>query len=221
MRKFVSGLVIGILLTSTLVFSFANIDEIKAVFGNFNFVINGEKVSLQTQPIVVNGSTYLPVREIAKLLGYEVDYDSNSKTIILESNTQIDLLANLEKAKDKSIAESIDLYSKYQNEIEDLLKIADDAYKVLLSSSSSINDYVIAKKNIEQALEDIYRLSVYNEEICNISEFMYAAHYLTHLESLSDLIIRKSESPDLKSISNNINLVIQKIEQYKNNHSSK
>lgn len=85
MKKFVCGFIVGILLASTLLFSFGAMNEIKAVLGDFNFVVNGKKITLQNQPIVVNGATYLPVREVAELLGYEVTYAHGSKTIIMNA----------------------------------------------------------------------------------------------------------------------------------------
>jgi hypothetical protein len=48
-------------------------------------VINGEAKQLSTEPLVVKGTTYLPVREIAKMLGYDVTYRADSNTIELTS----------------------------------------------------------------------------------------------------------------------------------------
>jgi hypothetical protein len=85
MKKFVSGLILGLLIATASVVA-AN-SEVVAKFTSFNFVINGESKQLENQPVVVNGSSYLPVRELANLLGYDVTYKADTKTIELNSNT--------------------------------------------------------------------------------------------------------------------------------------
>ncbi|QAT43433.1 stalk domain-containing protein [Aminipila luticellarii] len=85
MKKFIAGLVIGLLFTNT--FAFAG-DSISAVFSNFNFVVNGQAKTVSTQPIVYNGTSYLPVREISNLLGYTVNYKADSRTIELSDASQ-------------------------------------------------------------------------------------------------------------------------------------
>ena len=81
-KSLIMGIIIGLLITS---FSFASSDQIQAVFTNFNLTINGQNVPLQTKPIVYNGTSYLPVREISNILGYDVDFNSNTQTIILDN----------------------------------------------------------------------------------------------------------------------------------------
>jgi hypothetical protein len=39
--------------------------------------------NLDVQPVIVDGSTYLPARGVAEALGYQVDYDAASKTLIM------------------------------------------------------------------------------------------------------------------------------------------
>src|SRR5690554_5079604 len=85
MKKFVSGLIVGLLLTTTV---FASSEQIQAVFTDFNFVINGQDVELKTKPIVYDGASYLPVRELAETLGYHVDFRSDTGTIVLNNSVK-------------------------------------------------------------------------------------------------------------------------------------
>jgi hypothetical protein len=85
MKKFISGTIFGLILALSMT-AFAN-SEIIAKFTTFNFVVNGERVELESQPVVVNGSSYLPIREIATLLGHRVEYKFDTKTIELTSST--------------------------------------------------------------------------------------------------------------------------------------
>lgn len=86
MKKFIAGLIIGLMLTSTV--SFAANQDISAVLTNFNFVVNGQAKTISTQPIAYNGTSYLPVRELSNLLGYEVTYNEVSRTIMLTNQSQ-------------------------------------------------------------------------------------------------------------------------------------
>jgi hypothetical protein len=85
MKKFISGLILGLLIATASVVA-AN-SEVIAKFTSFNFVVNGESKQLETQPVVVNGSSYLPVRELSNLLGYDVTYKADTKTIELNVNS--------------------------------------------------------------------------------------------------------------------------------------
>ena len=85
MKKFIAGLVIGLLL-ATAGISFAAGEIIQATFAKFNFVVNGEAKTLETDPLVYQGTTYLPVRVVSNLLGYDVTYKADSRTIELVNN---------------------------------------------------------------------------------------------------------------------------------------
>lgn len=61
--------------------------EIKAVFAKFNLEINGQPKEFETLPLVYNGTSYLPVRDIANLIGYDVTYKADSRTIALSNVT--------------------------------------------------------------------------------------------------------------------------------------
>lgn len=84
MKKFVSGLIVGLILATTLGTMAAN-NEVTAVFAKFNFVVNGEVKQLETDPLVYQGTTYLPVRVISNILGYDVTYKADTRTIELNS----------------------------------------------------------------------------------------------------------------------------------------
>lgn len=85
MKKFLSGLVVGVIL-ATCVSSYA-VSQVVAEYVRFNFVVNGESASVAETPVVISGRSYLPVRAIANLLEHEVDYIEESKTIVLNSVT--------------------------------------------------------------------------------------------------------------------------------------
>jgi hypothetical protein len=87
MKRLILGLVIGMLIGSAATAAAAS-DTVTATITKLRFVINGEERDVQTEQLVVMGTTYLPVREVANMLGYDVIYRSDSKTV--EFNTAND-----------------------------------------------------------------------------------------------------------------------------------
>jgi len=51
---------------------------------NFPIYLNGKKVALSTTPMIIEGTTYLPVRALGELLDLKVDYDEKESVAILE-----------------------------------------------------------------------------------------------------------------------------------------
>lgn len=100
MKKFIAGLVIGLLIATAGV-GFAAGETVQATFAKFNFVVNGEAKTLEADPLVYQGTTYLPVRVVSNLLGYDVTYKADSRTIELVNN-------NTEKG-DESVETAIDI----------------------------------------------------------------------------------------------------------------
>lgn len=84
MKKFIAGLVIGLLIATAGV-GFAAGETVQAAFAKFNFVVNGDAKPLEADPLVYQGTTYLPVRVVSNLLGYDVTYKADSRTIELVS----------------------------------------------------------------------------------------------------------------------------------------
>ncbi|OEF96706.1 hypothetical protein BHF68_06425 [Desulfuribacillus alkaliarsenatis] len=81
MRKILFGFLLGAILMASVNVSASS--EIIAQLSSFNFTVNGEQRQVENQPIVYNDRSYLPVREVANLLGYDVDYDPETRSIIL------------------------------------------------------------------------------------------------------------------------------------------
>ncbi|MEK4451301.1 stalk domain-containing protein [Paenibacillus sp. FSL L8-0506] len=81
---FMLGLVVGITLTAGSAVGAAT--YLKATQSNVSLVVNGQKTSLTDKPVNVNGKLYLPVRDTAKVLGYEVNSVTSSSVSLVESN---------------------------------------------------------------------------------------------------------------------------------------
>lgn len=77
MKKFIIGFLVGIMLS----FSFSTYAEVQSLIGRvvqgiYPVKVNG--VKLEKQAIVIDGTSYLPVRAIGESLGFDVSFDSNS-----------------------------------------------------------------------------------------------------------------------------------------------
>lgn len=87
MKKSVSISMIFLLVLSAGILMAAS-SEVTAKFTSFKFVVNGKVQTLDASPIVVNGQSYLPVRAVSDMLGYNVNYDGTTKTITLNSKLE-------------------------------------------------------------------------------------------------------------------------------------
>ena len=82
MKRFVAGLIIGLMLGMSGV-AIADDGYVQAVFAKFRFVVNGVEKDPGVDPLVYQGTSYLPVRAISNMLGYDVTYKADSRTIEL------------------------------------------------------------------------------------------------------------------------------------------
>lgn len=61
-----------------------NKDEMKPPEKPIDIIINGEMIETDSNPLIVNDRTMVPVRTIADGLGYNVGWDANTRTVTLE-----------------------------------------------------------------------------------------------------------------------------------------
>lgn len=109
MKKFILGLVSGFVIAITGT-AFANGGQVLANIASFNFVVNGQPKQVNTKPLEVNGTSYLPVRELANLLGYDVTFKADTWTIELTSATENqDTVGNPNTSTDANQSEWMDL----------------------------------------------------------------------------------------------------------------
>lgn len=61
---------------------------IKLTIGNNYAYVNGKKVALAAEAIIVNGSTMVPLRFVAEALGAKVAWDGATKTAIISQGSE-------------------------------------------------------------------------------------------------------------------------------------
>lgn len=92
MKNFLAGFVscaLLIAMVGTAVAAYTKNETLH--FTGIKLVVDGEQIAVTdstgapTEPFIINGTTYLPVGNVAKLVGYNVKWDGETKTVILES----------------------------------------------------------------------------------------------------------------------------------------
>jgi len=86
---FIVGLVSGVML-ATAATSFAASETVQATFEKFVLIVNGSEPQ-EIEPLTYKGTTYLPLRETANRLGYDVTYKADGKTITLTKQPEKDV----------------------------------------------------------------------------------------------------------------------------------
>ncbi|GMX64373.1 hypothetical protein Elgi_36420 [Paenibacillus elgii] len=147
MKKFVAGVLVGAVVATAGSALAAQNETISATFAEFNILVNGKQASLSDKPVVIEGSSYLPVRAISNTLGYQVQYNGESRTISLandgnkylktdDSNAQP--AGKVEENKQVSNGNFVqDLKGKYSKEGKlnlDLIKAAIDKKEIQLNT---------------------------------------------------------------------------------------
>ncbi|CAM4125296.1 copper amine oxidase N-terminal domain-containing protein [Saccharibacillus endophyticus] len=79
MKKLVAGFLCGSLFFSGV--SYAASGSLKADIANLKVLINGTEQKFSTKPVVIDGTTYLPLREVSKAFGYSVNYKNGTITL--------------------------------------------------------------------------------------------------------------------------------------------
>ncbi|MFE5321514.1 stalk domain-containing protein [Paenibacillus sp. NPDC056579] len=85
LKKVIIALSFCLLIGSATTTLAATNETVQATITKFVIKVNGTEKELKTSPIVVDGTSYLPVREVAGLLGVEVGYDDATRTISLQT----------------------------------------------------------------------------------------------------------------------------------------
>jgi hypothetical protein len=59
--------------------------KVEVPIGKKYILVNGEKLVNDTAALIKDGRTYLPIRIVMEAFGYEVDWDSNTSSVLISS----------------------------------------------------------------------------------------------------------------------------------------
>jgi hypothetical protein len=58
--------------------------QVELTIGSRNVIVNGELITTEVAPEIINGYTYMPVRFLSESLGLRVEWDKESKSVIVK-----------------------------------------------------------------------------------------------------------------------------------------
>lgn len=99
-------------------------------FRDIKLMVNGELVEVtdstgaKIEPFIINGTTYLPVGNVAKMVGYDVKWDGETSTVILELPATVSGGGQAEKLASALGAIGIDVDNLTESEISRIARLA-------------------------------------------------------------------------------------------------
>lgn len=87
MKKMLIGFILGAIATISVTTMAANTDIFQAQKATFDVFVNGEKFESQNPTIVVDGRTYLPLKETGDALGVNVQWNGGLKQVEVTNKT--------------------------------------------------------------------------------------------------------------------------------------
>lgn len=92
MKKFIAGLLVGVLLTAGITVGAQAVKQYTAKEVNYPILINGKAFKADKPIVGINGSTYMPLAVIGNALGVKVSWNGDKKQIeigeTLKTNSQ-------------------------------------------------------------------------------------------------------------------------------------
>ncbi|KKO55380.1 stalk domain-containing protein [Paenibacillus sp. DMB20] len=146
--KTAATLTLGMMIGSATIAAAAP-GTIQAVLSKFTFVVDGQQQTLKSKPIVYKGTTYLPVREVAKMLNAEVSsFDNKVKKIELKT-TGSQTQTNPQTGSNQSTAPKLPLKLKLNETATQgdmTLKVHSVSYTNFIPSEPGATSGLIAEK---------------------------------------------------------------------------
>ena len=92
-KERLKGVLMGAVLTTSLGLTIPALartgqETITVAFNNIRIAINGNIVATEFDPFVFEGRTYLPVRDVANAMGYDVTWEEATNTVHLTNDIQ-------------------------------------------------------------------------------------------------------------------------------------
>jgi hypothetical protein len=91
-KKELKGFVLGFLIAGLLLFNISTFADsitqsINVVFSKIKVSINGKDIKMDTEPLIYNNRTYVPIRFVADNLGMVVKWNETTNTVELTNNS--------------------------------------------------------------------------------------------------------------------------------------
>ncbi|MEK3910991.1 copper amine oxidase N-terminal domain-containing protein [Paenibacillus sp. FSL H7-0331] len=193
MKKYiVGGLVGATLMFSTQGFAADAIEKVEAYIKNQPVKLNGQAVILDSPALVYDGSTYLKLRDAAKLTGLNVNWNEQTQTVELENtNTStpqkpigVNVPSQAQPAAPQTNASNSPVEDKYagkvfvsSEDLGDLFKTPERKYLSFADKSEKQNDSFFGHSDdyktstMYYSIDFLIKLGVKQSELENLPKY--------------------------------------------------
>jgi hypothetical protein len=91
------GFIIGGILFGSTSLVMAENKTIEAFYNNIKLIVNGNEITMDTEPCIIGGRTFVPARFVAEALGASVSWDETNNSVIVTSNSPSSLSSTTTK----------------------------------------------------------------------------------------------------------------------------
>ena len=170
MKKFVSGLIIGSIITTSISALAGGVwDKIDVLKNDINIMVNGKQIF--SDNFLYNDTTYLPLRTIAEELGQKVTYDEATNTAHIGSVPENNVVAG-----------------GGVSNIPDTLWIEVDEHNRVTNDEFRIPVYIVMLKDESRCYAiDIYKITNKLSEVAGQSKTGFRSRYILNSNTIYDL----------------------------------
>lgn len=128
-------------------------EDVVMMVGQSKAWVGSQEVTSASAPVMMNNTTYVPLRFVSENFGADVKYDSNAKavTIVVDGKTYT---IKLNESKAESASGSIDLGAKVQMKDGSVLVPMRAIVEKILDKKVSYNDGLIYISDEQKQLDD-------------------------------------------------------------------
>lgn len=83
-KRVMAGTAVGLLLFGGVAWAGGQVQKIEVFFERIHVAVNGQQAELSKDSILYNGSVYVPLRSVGEMLGAEVAWDNDKRTVSLD-----------------------------------------------------------------------------------------------------------------------------------------
>ncbi|MGG4552615.1 stalk domain-containing protein [Paenibacillus humicus] len=147
-------------------------ETVQASFEKIKFVVNGEEKPLDADPLVYQGSTYLPVRTVLNTLGYDVGYKADTKTVTADKSLEAILseVDSLKQGEGEQTDMSLNNFQSVEKQIESLNHLITSERELIQNIETMIQESKNRTDVSEESKKE--RIEVFNERIERSNEII-------------------------------------------------
>jgi hypothetical protein len=117
MKPYIKGLITGILLASISFVLLAASNTVQATFSSFKFKVDDNN-PVEVEALVYNGNSYYHIRKIGEIVGFDVGYDNETRTILINTESSVN---EVSQTNEQKAGDTVEMSFNTPTEIEQSL----------------------------------------------------------------------------------------------------